>query len=443
MLNNYQKYIPKLFLFFAFIFSACAQTPQVKKSVATVGNSQKKTLWWEDKPNFSLPFTVVYGGAKVQSKKVLQKGFSHIAFGSDLQTFRTEIPAQKRAFLWTGIAYHDRNSPWAKDKSPWGNDLSSLTAKWMRKLEKAAIAYGEEDGLLHADLVVLDVEADLKGKKILQLKAKESTPAITRNVSDVRFIEEYDKAMSKLYCAPLDALKKHKKGLNKISSYGDTPIVRTWHGIDDFSWKEWQTKVELTDHLGKESQFSNRLNHIAPSAYFFYNRGENLAYCLFQLEANAAWSDKPQILFLTPRYVGKGNYGTPLPTDLAEAIAIFPFFSGAEGIWFWEKSKDRKSLPLELEPVYRSFHTGLYRLSEYSDFFSGNFIRVIPDSAHALFTEKKIIWRGIEKDNKLLVAAQNPYAKTNENTSVSIQYKNLETELKLTGRQITFQVFEL
>lgn len=447
MYNNtvkqYKEFMLRLLFLFAIIFSACAQTPQVKSIATTTVSNQDKINWWEDKTDFSLPFTVVYGGAKIPSSDILQKGFSHIAFGSDMGTYRQEIPVSRRAFLWTGIAYHDRESPWAKDKSPWGNDLNFLKNKWSQKLKKRASLYGEKDDLLRVDLVALDIEADLKNEKILSLKNRATTPMKTRQSSNKAFIKSYEQAMSDLYNEPLLFLKENVQNVNKIGSYGDVPIARTWHEIDDYSWSEWQNNSQLTDYLGTQSSFANGLNTLTPSAYFFYEKGQNLAYCLFQIEANAAWSEKQQILFLSPRYVGKGIYGKPLATNLAEAMAIFPFFSGAEGIWFWETSKDRKELSENIEPVYRSFHTGLHRLSAYSDFFTGNFTRIIPDSAHKLFIEKKVIWRGIEKDNKILVVAQNPYAKPQEKTSLSIEYKYLKTELQLTGQQIIFQVFDL
>jgi hypothetical protein len=66
----------------------------------------------------------------------------------------------------------------------------------------------------------------------------------------------------------------------------------------------------------------------------------NVAYQLFQVEANRARSNKDIILFEWLGYnrCQNSNYAfnQSLPKHLIEAQAIMPYFSGAKGIFLWE-----------------------------------------------------------------------------------------------------------
>jgi len=250
--------------------------------------------------------------------------------------------------------------------------------------------------------------------------------------------------MIKLSCEPITYLKDQTNFQAKISSYGDVPVLRTWYDIEKHPWKEWKSNPKMTDYLGSEgNEFSDNLDFLTPSAYFFYNKGENLAYCLFQIEANKAWSNKPLTLFLTPRYVGKWLYGKPIEEQLAEAMAIFPFFSGADGLWLWEGSKKRNILTDEMRPVYEHFHKGLFRLSEYKSFFTGKFERIIPKPAREHFVDKDVVWRGIIKDDKILVVAQNPFAVEDKKTDFILEYKGFKKRIELKGREVFLKDFKL
>jgi hypothetical protein len=93
---------------------------------------------------------------------------------------------------------------------------------------------------------------------------------------------------------------------------------------------------------------------------------------LFQIEANRARTSKEIVVFVTPRFVGKKTYGDPISERLGEATAIFPFFSGANGLLLWETSRDRqKKDDAAVVPAYQGFFAGLERLSQYADFFDG------------------------------------------------------------------------
>ena len=94
-------------------------------------------------------------------------------------------------------------------------------------------------------------------------------------------------------------------------------------------------------------------------------------------------------------------------------------------------------------PAYRGFLRGLERLGEYGEFFEGNYELHIPVTAHAAFTEKQPVWRGIVKDGRILIAAQNPYAKPGEVTRLKFTYQSWEQSITLEGDSIFLDDFKL
>ena len=94
---------------------------------------------------------------------------------------------------------------------------------------------------------------------------------------------------------------------------------------------------------------------------------------------------------------------------MAEATAIFPFFSGAAGLWLWE-DPTLEATRTDNQAAYEHFTHGLYRLSRFADQFQGPHELVIETPARDLMDKQLPVWRGVVKDNTILVAAQNPYA---------------------------------
>ena len=270
------------------------------------------------------------------------------------------------------------------------------------------------------------------------------------SLTSSQFSARYKKDMLKLSASAVHFLKQRTSPITtRYSSYGDVPIVRNLYGIPKRTWKEWQTDPKAINFMGDDSPgienpFASELNVNTPSAYYFLPSGKNLAYMLFQIEVNKARSDKELILFVTPRFVGKNNSGRPINSELAEASAIFPFFSGANGLWLWEKSTDRsKSEDEEVLPTYRAFFKGLERLSENKRFFTGDYKLHFSHTAHAAFSDKLPVWRSVVKGNEILISAQNPYAKPGVETTLTIQYEGWEKEIKLIGKEVFLDHFKL
>jgi hypothetical protein len=398
-----------------------------------------------------LPFVLTYGGVKIRNAEILldQGGFSHIMLGSTPNQITPSIPPGNRAILWTGIA-SIKGSPWKTAKSPWGNDLTSFRSKWDRQLKHYVASYQGTGVVPSADLIVLDIEAERYGKAIGKLQTEGFVSKELQKIGAKEFAQLYRREILELSATPV----RHLKSLNPAattmySSYGNAPIARNWYGIPKHGWKEWKEEQSLGNYMGLEgpgiyNPFAEELNVITPSAYYFFPSGKNLAYMLFQIEANKSRSDKKLVLFITPRFVGKKNYGQPISPELAEATAIFPFFSGANGLWFWEKSTDRNKInDTAILPTYQGFFKGLERIGKYSRFFKGDFILHTPVSGHQAFSEKLPVWRAVIKNNEILIAAQNPYSKPGEETIISVQYGGWKKDIILSSREIYLSHFKL
>ena len=92
--------------------------------------------------------------------------------------------------------------------------------------------------------------------------------------------------------------------------------------------------------------------------------------------------------------------------------------------------------------VYEHFVHGLHRLAAFKDFFEGG-TAVRPKPARDHFAAREALWRGMVKGNRLLVAAQNPFAEAGQTTSLPVQYGSLSTTLTLQGREVLLCAFDV
>lgn len=408
---------------------------------------EKDSINWSKFSSFNLPFKIIYDGPLLKNETMLPlyHGFSHVSLGSIKKEFSDKLSPKNRAINWTGIAYKI-NNPWRAYKSPWGNNLNLLNAYWNRRLNLFKDSFRENSKKLDIDILVLDIEASLRGEnEILQLKSNEVIPENLKRLDDNRFIFQYKTAMQELYLQPIINAKTHLTERTKISSYGDVPVPRDWHGIEKLTWNEWKdAKISRRDLSTKEnSSFYEILDFQSSSSYYFYKDGRNLAYCLFQIESNKALNEKPLYQFIWMRHTGKLYFGEPIKSSLAEATAIFPFFSGANGLWLWEKSTYKDDYTQEAINSYEAFIRGLERLSVFKDYFEDDFKLFIPKSARDHFVDRDPVWRGAIKNNKILIAAQNPYGKDTEQIQINISYKNWFQTITLTGAEVYLKEFKL
>ena len=421
--------------------------------------SQPNRIEWDKFPEFTLPFAITYSGPRFDdvNGSPLRHGFSHIDRLNDTE-FGTTVQARQRAIIYYGLAT-GLNQPWETIESPWANDLSAYRAKWNQWLSDLAGGSKNADGkyIIQAGRLTIDVERIAESDtRILRLKQDTRVPEIYRNLPDADFIAAYKRAIRNLYAESLRYLRQNADLTTlTVSSYADTPILNTYLNVPGNTWADWTTNLNRVNYLVKDSTgqmiggpFYSQLDVLSPSAYYYYDypnplANDYLAYLLFQVEANRAWSTKPVVPWVWLRYHNSSQYYPNfIQPFMAEATAIFPFFSGAAGLWLWDEPNSGQGRT-DVFAAYEHFTHGLYRLSRFADMFQGQYELVIETPARDLMDRQLPVWRGVVKAGQILIAAQNPYAGEGQKTSLTVRYKAWQQTIELTGREVYLCRFEM
>lgn len=458
LLNVIKKYFIFLLLFCcrqSFGQSDCQNAPNYSLS------TQNGVINWQQFPAFSLPFKIVYNGPRFRDslQLPLKHGFSHLA---NFTQADMNLPQKNRAILWGGVASL-QGQPWYEIESPWANDLQKYQEKWQKDVREMADMFADTQGkaMPNLDILMLDVEREIPTDAAIRfLKADTTLPIQYRKLSDIDFTERYKKDLAKIYAEPIKYLKtKEIPSKTQFASYSDAPIKNAEFPLN-YTWQEWQTSDKVLNYYMIDSvskkvggEFYNQNNFLAPSAYFCYEYGlikeyPNVAYQLFQVESNIARSNKDVMLFEWLTYNkcqanSAYGYNIPIKKYLIEAQAIMPFFSGAKGVWLWEGPINPDSLNYSR---YETYINSLYRLSQFKDFFMGNYRLISPKSAYQHFQDRDPIWRGVLKGNEILIAAINEFANDNETTDLEVNYGGWNQKIQLKGKQTflcKFQIPEL
>ena len=421
-------------------------------------STQNGVINWKQFPEFTLPFKIVYNGPRFKDslQLPLKHGFSHLA---NLTPADMNLPLKNRAILWGGTASLS-GQPWYEIESPWANDLQKYQEKWKRELREMAEMFMETQGksMPNLDILMLDVEREIPTDAAIRfLKADTTLPIQYRKLSDVDFTERYKKDLAKIYAEPIKYLKNNGiLATTQFASYSDAPIKNVEFPLN-YSWQEWQTSDKVLNYYMIDSvskkvggEFYNQNNFLAPSAYFCFEYGAikeypNIAYQLFQVEANVARSNKDIMLFEWLSYNkcqmnSDYGYNQPIKKHLIEAQAILPFFSGAKGVWLWENPVNPDNLNYSR---YETYVNSLYRLSQFKDFFIGNYRLIIPKSAYQHFQDRDPVWRGVLKGNEILIAAINEFANDNETTDLEVSYGGWLQKIQLKGKETFLCKFTL
>ncbi|TLV02353.1 T9SS type A sorting domain-containing protein [Dyadobacter luticola] len=439
-----KPFLATIILFTGLLFSANAQDCQPEYVLKPV--TANNTIEWSKFPEFTLPFKIIYSGPRFgdTQSQPLKHGFSHISAFSGPEP--GSLNAKNRAILWYGVATSSGNQPWADNtlRSPWGNDTAAYRSFWDN--------YGES--IFDADILCLDIERmQREDRDILALKTNAQIPQNYRNLSDADFLSTYKRDIRWWYTEAINRLRA--KGVKAtITSYSDVPVRNTWLNITSNSWQDWTTNLARTHYLTQDNSgkiggsFYNALDFLSPSPYYYYGYDhpigkDYLTYLLFNIESNIAWSNKPVIPFVWMRVHDSYDPTTPLITPfMAEATAIFPFFSGAKGLWLWE-NPFLPSGRQENYSTYEHFIYGLYRLSAFKDMLEGSYQLVIPETARDLMEKQTPVWRGVVKGSDILIAAQNPYAADDQTTNVVVTYQKWTRTISLKGKEVYLCKFDL
>ena len=455
LVNVIKKYFIFLLLvlgFQSFGQSDCQDAPKYTIS------KQNGVINWQQFPAFSLPFKIIYTGPRFKDslQLPLKHGFSHLA---NFTPADVNLPQKNRAILWGGTASL-QGQPWYEIESPWENDLQKYQEKWRREIREMADMFSDTQGkaMPNLDILMLDVEREIPTDAAIRfLKSDLNIPTQYRKLSDVDFTERYKKDLSKIYAEPIKYLKANGiPTTTQFASYSDAPIKNAEFPLN-YTWQEWQTSDKVLNYYMIDSvskkvggEFYKQNTFLAPSAYFCYEYGTikeypNIAYQLFQVEANIARSDKDIMLFEWLSYnkcqaTSTYGYNQSIKKHLIEAQAIMPFFSGAKGIWLWEGPINPDTLNYSR---YETYINSLYRLSQFKDFFVGDYRLIIPKSAYQHFQDRDPIWRGVLKGSEVLIAAINEFANDDEITDLEVNYGGWSQKIQLKGKETFLCKFQI
>lgn len=398
--------------------------------------------------NSSFPKVLIFDAPTLPLtyNEYLQLGFDYISSYSIQNP--TNVPNRYKYILWTGVSSNDAKAKWSTVQSPFVDDINQYPKRWDNRLNYYKKTYYNPNDRNDIGLMILDIESKQNNEQLE--KEPPFRPGGTRNKSAA--ITEYKTAMEKLYRYPLEFARSNHSYYNKWSSYSDVPVERNWWGIPSKSWREWTTNPSHLNYIthdvkggsSVETSFSRQLDFYSVSIYFFYNpkysnpntANQYLAYLLFQLEANQAWSkNKPIYLYFTFKYQGAKERNTLIDEDMVRNSVIFAFMSGADGMILYDDIRKATNDP-NYHALIKTFIESISSLNKYRNYFVDKQVSFYkPENARDLFVDSKPVIRGIEKGGKLLLAATNPFAKFNEQTNLTVTYKGKIITIQLKGKE--------
>jgi len=418
-------------------------------SISTIGCITTKFVNNYIYNKINLRKTIVYSGAKLSKSpsELCGLGFSHLDVLSveDHQ----QISNSHKYILWTGIAFEVLNSPWARDQSPYNNDLVKFKKLWKDRLDFYKKKYDNPSDCKKIGIIVLDIESRKNNKEIELAEYQKNKGLLDAQVN----YADYKYQMAKLYNEPLQFAKKNYDFFIRWSAYDDVPIERTWWHIPSKSWQEWISQPESLNYITHqkvktnfvETPYAATLDFYSVSTYYFYSTeyyslqlaGQYLAYMLFQIEVNKAYTKKSLLVYQTFRYQGEKERNKLIDETMVRNSVVFALISGADGIILHDDFKN-DTITIKYSKLFSAFTGALANLNRFQTYFLNdkNTTYFKPTNARDLFVERRPIVRGIENKDKLLLAATNPFAHPGEETNINLLYKGNDIKIKLTGQQL-------
>lgn len=405
--------------------------------------------------NKTFPKTVIYDASQlpIMMKDYLELGFSYVSVYSLINP-KIESNSAKYV-LWTGVASDYPDSNWAKLGIPYDNNMNIYRDMWDYTLNLYNKRYYNYSDSSKYGIIILDIEMKKSNESLGQ------NPPFYKGMaqSSEQSIHNYKSAMRSLYNIPIQFAKKKHNNYVQWSSYEDVPVELNWWGIRHRTWEDWTTNPKHLNYITHqnikgqiiETEFSKNLDFYSVCTYYNYNpvfsnkvwASQYLAYMLFQLEANIAWSKKPIYLYHTFRYQGEKERNTLISKDMVRNSVIFSFISGADGMILYDDFRE-STQNIHYHELVRTFIETITELNKYRSYFiDKNVIYFRPENPRDLFVYNKPVIRGIEKDGKLLLAITNTFAKSNEKTNISISYKGKHITVELKGIETYLGEFAL
>lgn len=289
------------------------------------------------------------------------------------------------------------------------------------------------------EIYVHDIEAKFEGDP---QKAWLATRA-NLNSNDREFIDyqnNYFKALAEWFYLPLIWTKQIYPG-TKVGLYGIQPFRRDYWGLVNKSVLEIDGAHAYDKDLWK--YIEEYVDFYISSVYLFYNTPDSYYYIMANIENNFQstrnFGNKPVYAYEWMRYHSTNELlaNQEVSSELVEAMAILPFFSGAKGLvlWGWEPQitqiGDQPYVKLE------QFVNTLKRLEPLSTILSDGKL-IIDQNASELWKTKQPIVRRVENSkSECVLMAVNPWQISNQTSSVFTKCGSYELTIKIKANHIT------
>lgn len=227
----------------------------------------------------------------------------------------------------------------------------------------------------------------------------------------------------------------------QVGLYGRQPFARDYWGIYDKTSDEiiatHLTDLQLWGHI--EPYIDINIVDI----YVFYNRPDSVYYMAANVEQNylraSALSQKPIYVYEWLRFhdSNRREGNRELEPYLVEAMAIIPYFSGAQGIVLWGHEPQLRpgdGQPYERLPL---FMRSLKRVALLSEKI-GRAQLVIDKPAHVLWKEERpLIRRLVVDEDECIVMAINPWQKPSEEMCTNVKCGAISFQIPVRGQHTT------
>lgn len=234
---------------------------------------------------------------------------------------------------------------------------------------------------------------------------------------------------------------KEKYHNSLVGLYGRQPYGRDFWGVTHNTWDEMGAEHQLDWRLWK--MIDPYADFYISSIYNFYDSPDSVFYMATNVELNyqraRRLGERPVYAYEWMRYhdSNKLEGNRELDPYLVEAMAVVPYFSGAQAIVLWghePRLKPGDGRPYRQLPLYMETLARVARLSKKI----GEGKLVIDEPARALWKEKRPLIRRIEvAKDECVVLAINPWQSEPQNSTTDVLCGTKRHKLSMQGRHAT------
>jgi hypothetical protein len=220
-----------------------------------------------------------------------------------------------------------------------------------------------------------------------------------------------------------------------IGIYGPQPFKRDYWGVAGKNAQQidgtHKTDADLWKYINPSVDF------VIASIYCFYDNPGSIYYMASNVEENfrrlSGQGNKPLYAYLWMRYhnSNKKLKCAELDDYLVEAMAVLPYFCGAQGVVLWGWEPKGTGLYYHKLPL---FMNSLKRVEKFSEKI-GRAQPMNDEPVHVLWKAKKPLVRKLRvSESEWLVLASNPWQADIEKTELKVKCGATEVSLAVRGK---------